>query len=68
MAEACRSRRLRARAWEESFGAEQVVEDPWILVPALFDPAYIGGRTAAEHWDLTEQIFRDIVVYTHAGA
>ena len=30
----------------------------------LFDPAYIGGRTAAEHWDLTEQIFRDIVVFT----
>ena len=44
--------------------AEQVVEDPWVLVPALFDPAYIGGRTAAEHWDLTEQIFRDILVFT----
>lgn len=44
--------------------SEQVVEDPWILVPALFDPAYIGGRTAAEHWDLTEQIFRDILVFT----
>jgi predicted transcriptional regulator of viral defense system len=44
--------------------AEQVVEDPWILVPILFEPAYIGGRTAAEHWDLTEQIFRDIVVFT----
>ncbi len=42
----------------------QVVQDPWILVPALFAPAYIGGRTAAEHWDLTEQIFRDIVVFT----
>ena len=42
----------------------QVIEDPWVLVPALFDPAYIGGRTAAEHWDLTEQIFRDILVYT----
>ena len=42
----------------------QVVSDPWILVPALFTPAYIGGRTAAEHWDLTEQIFRDIVVFT----
>lgn len=42
----------------------QVVEDPWILVPALFAPAYIGGRTAAEHWGLTEQIFRDILVYT----
>jgi predicted transcriptional regulator of viral defense system len=44
--------------------AEQVIQDPWVLVPALFDPAYIGGRTAAEHWDLTEQIFRDILVFT----
>ena len=44
--------------------SRQVVEDPWILVPALFSPAYIGGRTAAEYWDLTEQIFRDIVVFT----
>ena len=42
----------------------RVLDDPWILVPPLFDPAYIGGRTAAEHWDLTEQIFRDIVVMT----
>lgn len=48
----------------ETLGDEHVLEDPWILVPALFDPAYIGGRTAAEHWDLTEQIFRDIVVMT----
>lgn len=45
-------------------GSAQVVEDPWILVPALFGPAYIGGRSAAEHWDLTEQIFRDIFVFT----
>jgi predicted transcriptional regulator of viral defense system len=44
--------------------SEHVIQDPWVLVPALFDPAYIGGRTAAEHWDLTEQIFRDILVYT----
>lgn len=48
----------------ESFGSDQVVEDSWILVPALFPPAYVGGRTAAEYWDLTEQIFRDIVVFT----
>ncbi|MDE0120042.1 MAG: type IV toxin-antitoxin system AbiEi family antitoxin domain-containing protein [Bdellovibrionales bacterium] len=44
--------------------SKQVVEDPWILVPTLFSPAYIGGRTATEYWDLTEQIFRDIVVFT----
>lgn len=48
----------------DSLQSAQVMEDPWILVPVLFAPAYIGGRTAAEHWDLTEQIFRDIVVLT----
>lgn len=42
----------------------QVIEDPWVIVPALFSPCYIGGRTAAEYWDLTEQIFRDIIVLT----
>ena len=46
------------------YDSELVLQDPWILVPALFDPAYIGGRTAAEHWDLTEQIFRDILIFT----
>ena len=48
----------------DSLISEQVLADPWVLVPALFSPAYIGGRTAAEYWDLTEQIFRDIVVLT----
>lgn len=44
--------------------ADQVIEDPWTLVPALFDPAYIGGASAAHHWDLTEQLFRSVFVYT----
>jgi predicted transcriptional regulator of viral defense system len=48
----------------DSLASEHVLEDPWVLVPALFAPCYIGGRTAAEHWDLTEQLFRDIVVMT----
>lgn len=48
----------------DTLGAQQVLDDPWILVPALFSPGYIAGRTAAEHWDLTEQIFKDIVVIT----
>jgi predicted transcriptional regulator of viral defense system len=43
---------------------EHAVSDAWLLVPSLFGPAYIGGRTAAEHWDLTEQLFRDVVVFT----
>lgn len=43
---------------------EQVLEDSWILVPALFGEAYVGGWSAAEHWDLTEQLFRDTLVFT----
>lgn len=39
-----------------------VVEDPWILAGALFDPCYIGGWSAAEHWGLTEQLFRSVFV------
>ena len=48
----------------DSLDSAHVLDDPWILVPALYAPGYIGGRTAAEHWGLTEQIFRDIVVLT----
>lgn len=48
----------------DSIQNEHVLDDPWVLVPALFSPAYIGGRTAAEHWDMTEQIFNDTVVLT----
>lgn len=44
--------------------AENVLEDPWVLVPYLFSPCYIGGWTAAEHWDLTEQLFRSTLVCT----
>lgn len=48
----------------DSLESEHVLNDPWVLAPPLFEPCYIGGRTAAEHWDLTEQIFNDIVVFS----
>lgn len=48
----------------DTLDSEYVLEDPWVLVPSLYGPGYIGGRTAAEFWDLTEQIFNDIVVMT----
>ena len=41
-------------------------EDPWIIAATSFVPCYIAGWSAAEHWHLTEQIFRDIVVVTAA--
>lgn len=48
----------------ESRTADVVPEDPWIIAERLFIPCYIGGWSAAEHWDLTEQIFRSIMVMT----
>lgn len=40
-------------------------EDPWIIASRVFGPScYIGGWTACEHWDLTEQIFLETVVFT----
>jgi len=43
---------------------EASIEDPWPLAMALFAPCYLSGWTAAEHWDLTEQIFNATVVVT----
>ena len=36
----------------------------WVLVPMLFEPCYIGGWTAAHHWELTEQLFNETLVFT----
>ncbi len=42
-----------ARTWQE---------DPWAIAARAFAPCYIGGWSACEHWGLTDQIFREIVV------
>ncbi|MBP9778004.1 MAG: type IV toxin-antitoxin system AbiEi family antitoxin domain-containing protein [Rickettsiaceae bacterium] len=41
-----------------------MVDEPWVLAKAIFDPCYIGGWTAAEHWGLTEQIFNSTKVFS----
>lgn len=43
------------------------VEDPWVLARELYSPCYIGGWSAAEHWGLTEQLFRSTFVVTAAA-
>ncbi len=40
------------------------VEDAWVVAARVFNPCYIGGWSACEHWDLTEQIFRTVLVVT----
>jgi predicted transcriptional regulator of viral defense system len=39
-------------------------EDAWAIAMELFSPCYISGWTAAEHWELTEQIFNSTIVFT----
>jgi len=39
-------------------------EDPLILADAVWAPCYFTGWTAANHWTLTEQVFRTTVLKT----
>ncbi|MBI4687499.1 MAG: type IV toxin-antitoxin system AbiEi family antitoxin domain-containing protein [Nitrospirae bacterium] len=57
-------RGLYVRVALESRTADIPLEDAWIIAVRLFSPCYIGGWSAAEYWDLTEQIFRTVVVLT----
>jgi predicted transcriptional regulator of viral defense system len=38
--------------------------DAWVVASQAFAPCYIGGWSACEHWELTEQVFRGVVVVT----
>ena len=40
------------------------LEDTWIVADRAFSPCYIGGWSALEHWGLTEQLFRTLLVVT----
>ena len=42
----------------------QWVEDPRVVADRLFAPCHVGGWSACEHWDLTEQTFRTLLVVT----
>jgi predicted transcriptional regulator of viral defense system len=48
----------------ESRTADVPLEDPWLIADRLFSPCYIGGWSAAEYFDLTEQIFNTVMVMT----
>jgi predicted transcriptional regulator of viral defense system len=48
----------------ESKTTDVSIEDPWLIADRLFAPCYIGGWSAAEYLDLTEQIFNTVMVMT----
>lgn len=43
---------------------EAPLSHPFLLVPELFSQAYVGGWSAVEYWNLTDQIFNTICVIT----
>jgi len=49
-----------------SLEREPAIENGWLVAMAVFRPSFISGWTAAEHWDLTEQVFNTIAVVTTA--
>ena len=48
----------------EARTADVPIEDPWLIADRLFSPCYIGGWSAAEYFDLTEQIFSTVMIMT----
>ena len=50
----------------EATSPEDWSEDAWIVAERVFRPGYIAGWSACEHWGLTEQIFRNVAVFTAA--
>ena len=48
----------------ESRTTDVVLEDSWLVAKRLFAPCYMGGWSAAEYFDLTEQIFSTVMVMT----
>ena len=40
--------------------------EPWVVASEVFAPCYIGGWSACEHWEFTEQVFRSVVVLSAA--
>lgn len=43
---------------------QEYKEHPWIVANRVFQPCYIAGWSAAEHWEFTDQIFNSVVVIT----
>ncbi len=43
---------------------EEWTDDPFYLASAVWEPVFITGWTAANHWGLTDQVFRTTVAKT----
>lgn len=48
----------------EASSPTQWREDPWIVAASVLAPCYVAGWSACEHWGLTDQVFRALVVVT----
>ena len=46
----------------ESKSKDIVFDDLFVIATKLFNPCYIGGWSAAQYWEMTDQIFQSVVV------
>lgn len=46
----------------EAARPEEWNTDPWVVAAQVFAPCYVGGWSACEHWGLTDQLFRSVVI------
>ncbi len=51
----------------EATSSEDWSGDPWQIAARVYEPCYIAGWSACGHWGFTEQIFRDVAVFTAAA-
>ena len=59
------SRGLYATVPLDTFEPSEWRIDPWVVASKLYGPSYyIGGWTACECWELTDQLFNSTVVFT----
>lgn len=42
-------------------------EDPWVVAQSAFEPCYMAGWSAFEHWGLTDQLYGTLCVATGAS-
>lgn len=48
----------------EAVDPDRWTVDPWYLAAVVWSPCYVTGWSAANHWSLTDQVFRSVVVAT----
>jgi len=48
----------------ESTTSKIIIEEPFLVIDALYSPGYIAGFSAIKYWDFSEQIIESVTYFT----